>query len=371
MLSCTTQVTTTASVWKSMLCHKMNLNCFCSIILTFLCRLDLVVVSANETFCSTQSTLTPYGGSCYASTQCITNYCDNVCVCPVNTYYHSCTASCVLNCNAATNNPSGQIVSHDYPYNYPNYELCMWTLRGTSNVYYVISISYMDIEYSYNCSLDSLKIYDVKPNGNTQLAMFCNGKDTSKHIVATTSNSMLVVFKTDHSVQGRGFSGYYRSFAYNATITEPRRGYIASPGYPLKYPGNSYFSWTITGTPGSFISLIILNLSIENTYEHINIYDGDNINTRTLAHMDSNSVSQPVFMSTGSSLHIVFRSDSSFEYSGLLASYEINECQTILTGTSGDIVSPGYPLNYVENLSCSWTVNTDPNTIIFLRFDYI
>ncbi|CAL1548400.1 unnamed protein product [Lymnaea stagnalis] len=225
----------------------------------------------------------------------------------------------------------------------------------------------MDIEYSYNCSLDSLKIYDVKPNGNTQLAMFCNGKDTSKHIVATTSNSMLVVFKTDHSVQGRGFSGYYRSFAYNATITEPRRGYIASPGYPLKYPANSYFSWTITGTPGSFISLIILNLSIENTFEHINIYDGDNINTRTLAHMDSNSVSQPVFMSTGSSLHIVFRSDSSYEYSGLLASYEINECQTILTGTSGDIVSPGYPLNYVENLSCSWTVITDPNTIIFLR----
>ncbi|CAL1544202.1 unnamed protein product, partial [Lymnaea stagnalis] len=152
------------------------------------------------------------------------------------THYNNFTASCVLDCNATTTNPSGQIVSPNYPNTYPKSNLCTWTLTGTSNIYYVFSISDIDIEKNIGCTFDSLKIFNGTSEQDSQLVMFCKRDDTTTNIVVSSTNAMHLVFRTDDSVQYRGFSGVYRSFDYNSTITKPRYGYIASPDYPLNYP---------------------------------------------------------------------------------------------------------------------------------------
>ncbi|CAL1544203.1 unnamed protein product, partial [Lymnaea stagnalis] len=222
---------------------------------------------------------------------------------------------------------NGYIASPGYPLQYPANSYFSWTIRGRLESFISFSISDMDIENSPNCTYDSLKIYD----GITgmQLATFCNRSQTTINVVASTTHSMLIVFKTNGNVEGKGFSGAYRILDYNSTITEPRAGYIASPGYPLQYPSNSYFSWTIRGRPGSFISLRLRNLTLEPhencSFKYVQVYDGNNSDARILTQMCPNKDDQRVFTSTGSSLYIAFRSASSIDKSGFLASYEIND----------------------------------------------
>ena len=44
------------------------------------------------------------------------------------------------------------------------------------------------------------------------------------------------------------------------------------------------------------------------------------------------------------------------------------ECGKVLTNFLGMLTSPSYPENYANNLSCQWTIKTDPGTKIQLRF---
>ncbi|CAL1544653.1 unnamed protein product, partial [Lymnaea stagnalis] len=96
-------------------------------------------------------------------------------------------------------NPSGHIASHNYPYPYPNHELCTWTLSGPSNVYYVISISYMDIESSTRCQYAALNIYDGASERDTQQDIFCGRNYDRAKIVSSLNNYMHIVFKTNYS----------------------------------------------------------------------------------------------------------------------------------------------------------------------------
>ncbi|XP_074043814.1 adhesion G-protein coupled receptor G6 isoform X2 [Macrotis lagotis] len=107
------------------------------------------------------------------------------------------------NCRVTLSNPSGTFTSPCYPNEYPNSQVCMWTLRAPTG--YVIQITFndFDIEEAPNCIYDSLSL----DNGESQ-TKFCGA--TAKGLSFNSSaNEMHVSFSSDFSIQKKGFNASY------------------------------------------------------------------------------------------------------------------------------------------------------------------
>jgi hypothetical protein len=63
---------------------------------------------------------------------------------------------------------------------------------------------------------------------------------------------------------------------YNASVTAgPKTSHIQSPGYPGYYSNNLDCWWTITAPLGERISFQFTDMSLEEDYDFVYIYDGN------------------------------------------------------------------------------------------------
>ncbi|CAL1548987.1 unnamed protein product, partial [Lymnaea stagnalis] len=63
-----------------------------------------------------------------------------------------------------------------------------------------------EFQLENNCAADYLKIYDGKYTSAPLLGTFC---DTAPPKIISTTNAMLLVFKTDGSIISIGFNGTF------------------------------------------------------------------------------------------------------------------------------------------------------------------
>lgn len=113
---------------------------------------------------------------------------------------------------------SGLITSPDYPENYPNNAECLWVIQATSDS--VIKLVFVDfqMENSEQCNFDYVAIFDGPTMGHTLLSHYC-GNIKPPDVVSST-HELLVVFKSDFNIAGRGFKIYFFSGMYrNCTFT--------------------------------------------------------------------------------------------------------------------------------------------------------
>ena len=80
--------------------------------------------------------------------------------------------------------------------------------------------------------------------------------------ILTTGYQALIEFRSDASVNGRGFNLIWET-DYNRTIYWPHNGLIQSPNYPYLYPNNLLASWLVVGTLGSTITIQFNSMEIE------------------------------------------------------------------------------------------------------------
>ncbi|CAL1544199.1 unnamed protein product, partial [Lymnaea stagnalis] len=110
----------------------------------------------------------------------------------------------VNDCNFTLANTSGYIVSPGFPAQYPDNLYCTWTIIAPTDRFIFLSVSSFELEN--NCAVDYLKIYDGRYSTAPLLGTFC---DTAPPKIISTTNSMLLVFKTGGSINYRGFNGTF------------------------------------------------------------------------------------------------------------------------------------------------------------------
>lgn len=104
-------------------------------------------------------------------------------------------------CGGSLSGVTGAFTSPEYPNNYPANSDCTWTLTIPEGVI-VLQFTDFSLEDSASeCSYDYVKVYDGV--SNVLLATMCG---TAASTVQGSSNSLRVVFKSDSSVQQKGFS---------------------------------------------------------------------------------------------------------------------------------------------------------------------
>lgn len=112
-------------------------------------------------------------------------------------------------CGGVLTGLSGVISSPGYPQEYSNNADCSWAIHVSNTS--VVTLVFLDFQLENNegCNFDFVALFDGPTVTHRHLGKYC-GADKPPNII-TTSNQLLVVFKSDFNIGGRGFKAYYYS----------------------------------------------------------------------------------------------------------------------------------------------------------------
>ncbi|XP_049633697.1 cubilin [Suncus etruscus] len=275
----------------------------------------------------------------------------------------------------------GKIASPFWPGRYSHNSHYQWTVNVNASQVIHGSILEMDIEDTYYCYYDSLKIYDGDSVNSRLIGKYCGTQTVSFH---SSRNSLTFQFSSDNSISGKGF--LLEWFAMNVSErvlptvapgacggflqTRETPTFLFSPGWPERYNNNIDCSWLLQA-PDSTIELNILSLDIEFqrncSFDKLVILDGDNILAPNLAVLCGRNLPGPI-RSTGEFMLIRFVSDMSSSGAGFNASVH-KSCGGYLHANRGIITSPKYPETYTPDLNCSWHVLVPSGSTIAVHFE--
>uniref|UniRef100_A0A672Z0I2 CUB domain containing protein 2 n=1 Tax=Sphaeramia orbicularis TaxID=375764 RepID=A0A672Z0I2_9TELE len=112
-------------------------------------------------------------------------------------------------CGGVLTGLSGVISSPGYPQEYSNNADCSWAIHVSNTS--VVSLVFLDFQLENNegCNFDFVAVFDGPTVTHRHLGKYCGADKPPKTV--TTSNQLLVVFKSDFNIGGRGFKAYYYS----------------------------------------------------------------------------------------------------------------------------------------------------------------
>ncbi|XP_035176534.1 adhesion G-protein coupled receptor G6 isoform X3 [Oxyura jamaicensis] len=107
------------------------------------------------------------------------------------------------NCRTVLTDPSGVFTSPCFPSDYPNSQACKWIIRAPHGFIIQLTFIDFDIEEAPGCIYDSLTL------DNGEIPMNLCGITAKGLSYNSTGNEMIVSFKSDFSIQKKGFNASY------------------------------------------------------------------------------------------------------------------------------------------------------------------
>lgn len=98
-------------------------------------------------------------------------------------------------------------MSPNFPGSYPSRKDCAWLITTTPGHRIKLLFSEFELEPHQECAYDHIVVYDGDTNEAPTLGRFCGSK--SPHPLLASSNKMYLVFKSDASVQRKGFKAQH------------------------------------------------------------------------------------------------------------------------------------------------------------------
>ncbi|XP_036410589.1 CUB domain-containing protein 2 [Megalops cyprinoides] len=228
-------------------------------------------------------------------------------------------------CGGVLTGLSGIISSPGYPVEYSNNADCSWTVHVSNRT--VVSLVFLDFQLENNegCNFDYVALFDGPTVTHRHLGNYCGSNRPPNTI--TTSNQLLVVFKSDFNIGGRGFKAYYYSGECQQVFTAIR-GNFTSPHYPNVYPNNINCHWTITLAAGYRVKLFFTSMELEDRnsltdecdYDSVAVHDGSSESDSLLGRW-CGSEEPPSLLSKANKLLVILNTDRNFAYKGFSVSY--------------------------------------------------
>ncbi|XP_043915905.1 CUB and sushi domain-containing protein 2-like [Protopterus annectens] len=220
------------------------------------------------------------------------------------------------NCSYILLGPNGTLESPGFPYGYPNYANCTWTLTAEE----LNRIQLVFQSFALEEDFDVLSVYDgLPPQGNLRTRL--TGFQLPPPIVST-GRILTLWLTTDYAVSAQGFKAIYEML----------------PSHTC-------------GNPGRLQNGIQQGMTF-------NI--GDKIRF---------SCNQGFILEGRAVLTCLATSENSASWDFPLPSCRADDaCGGSLRGQSGTISSPNFPLEYNNNADCTWTILAEPGDTIALVF---
>ncbi|XP_062974319.1 CUB domain-containing protein 2 [Elgaria multicarinata webbii] len=276
-------------------------------------------------------------------------------------------------CGGVLTGLSGSITSPDYPENYPNNAECHWVIQATSNS--VVKLIFVDfqMENDEQCNFDYVAIFDGPTMGDTLLSHYC-GNVKPPDMVSST-HELLVVFKSDFNIAGRGFKVYFFSGACQEVYTAVK-GNFSSPQYPNSYPNNIKCHWTIQLPLGYRIKVFFLDLDLEGRnsltdgcdYDHLAVFDGGTEKASMLGKWCGRETLSPI-ISSRNKLLLVLHTDRNTASRGFSVAYiGVVPMNISCTRTEFQIQIPMQSLAQLERNKIYLGIPSCPAQVVGLNF---
>ncbi|KAM6162076.1 cubilin isoform 2-T2 [Erethizon dorsatum] len=269
----------------------------------------------------------------------------------------------------------GSFSSPGYPGNYPPNKECIWYIRTAPGRRIQLTIHDFDVEYESTCRYDVLEVYGGPDFHSPRLTQLCAQRSSVTPMqVSSTGNELAIRFKTDSSINGRGFNASWQALPGGCGgFFHTPNGEIHSPNYPNHYRSNTDCSWVIQVEKHHRVLLNFTDFDLEPLDSCITTYDGVSSTTTRLASVCGRQQLTNPITSSGDSLFVRFQSGPSRQSRGFLAQFRQVCGGYFLTSSFDTISSPLYPAKYPHNQNCSWIIQAQPPfnhiTLSFTNFE--
>ncbi|XP_041378881.1 uncharacterized protein LOC121391255 [Gigantopelta aegis] len=282
------------------------------------------------------------------------------------------------------------VSSPGFPDNYPSGVDCRWTVNTANGGNINVTSQYFSVEEQKECLWDYLEINEQNAEGNITGRRYCGYEP---FVYESVSQVIYLYFHSDDTGQGAGFRLMLQVLplehaerSCNQSLVGPL-GYFTSPNYPIKYYPDDLCAYLIQVSDGDQIEVIFDSFDVETSpcdFDKLVIYDGPNAAARLLKVVCGRHVPEPI-TSSGSSMFVLFSSDHNTQTTGFNATYraltsttiwtttattqtDISNCDVVVTDTTGNISSPGFPGNYGNNQRCVTTIRAENISTITIEF---
>ncbi|KAI4562255.1 hypothetical protein MJT46_011217 [Ovis ammon polii x Ovis aries] len=311
----------------------------------------------------------------------------------------------IQGCGGELSGDMGSFSSPGYPNRYPANRECIWYIHTAPGSSIQLTIHDFDVEYHASCNFDVLEIYGGPDFRSPRIAQLCVQRSSENPMqVSSTGNELAIRFKTDSSINGRGFNVSWRAVPGGCGgIFQAPSGEIHSPNYPSPYRSNTDCTWVIQVEKHHRVLLnftdfdlepqdscvlnekfepmanfnhitlsfshFVLESSTPCTRDFVEVLDGSHDNAPLRGRYCGPSLPHPI-TSFSNALVLKFVSDSTVNFGGFHATYaaSTSACGGIFHMAEGIFNSPGYPEVYPANVECVWNVVSSPGNQLQLSF---
>ncbi|XP_035228311.1 tolloid-like protein 1 [Stegodyphus dumicola] len=260
--------------------------------------------------------------------------CQHICKNTIGSYACSCHNGFVLHenlhdckegsCSHQITTPFGEITSPNYPDYYPGRKDCTWLFTTTPGHRIKLMFKEFELEPHQECAYDRIVAFDGDNDMSPTLGKFCGSK--VPHPILASGNRMFLVFKSDASVQRKGFKATHTTVCGGRLLAGHTMEHLYSHA---KYGDQNYDNkedcdWIIQGLNDRRIRLRFLTFEVEQEqdcgYDYVEIFDGEDDNSKPMGKYCGNKV-PPEFFSSTDTLMVRFRSDDTIHAKGFSAAY--------------------------------------------------
>ncbi|ODM91924.1 Tolloid-like protein 2, partial [Orchesella cincta] len=255
----------------------------------------------------------------------------------------------------STPSHTNELASPNYPEPYPGKKECIWIISTIQGHRVKLVFDELEVEQHPECTYDAVYIYDGSNSDMTLLGKFCGSKIPPP--VTSSSNQMMILFKSDGSVHRRGFHAKHYSVCGGVLFALTQEEYIYSHANygDTMYGDSEDCEWIIEmaaddeagadtddllidheewqqrqqalGPQDYVVELTFLSFEVEDendcAFDFVEIFNGDDASTqsKSLGRYCGNRLPPPIRSDENGALVIRFKSDDTVNAKGFAAVY--------------------------------------------------
>uniref|UniRef100_A0A914WPV4 Cubilin n=1 Tax=Plectus sambesii TaxID=2011161 RepID=A0A914WPV4_9BILA len=289
-----------------------------------------------------------------------------------------------VGCGKSLTGMNGVLQSPSYPDAYLPHMNCRYDITVPPSHLVRLTFSAFDLEAETstdrNCNYDYISIYETFDNDETFTGFhgrFC-GAMVPPSIVSST-NQLVVLFKSDRSVNNAGFSATYTAIdpaidcdrTYTATS-----GYIESLNYPQLITAVMECKYIIRLRPGYRIRLRFENITLPCHSSTLMIKNGPSDLSPGFAGLPNSEICTdhqvPELRSQGNQMYLKFKTSVAYGAAFRIYFEQLDQtCGGRLNGLSGMFSAPQYPLKDNRQMVCVWHIAVAEGNIVNLQISSI
>lgn len=225
-------------------------------------------------------------------------------------------------CKYEIASPVGTITSPNFPEYYPGRKDCVWHFTTKPGHRIKLVFKVFEMESHQECAYDHIAIYDGDSPESHTLGRFCGTKEP--HPISATGNQMYMIFKSDASVQRKGFQAIHSTACggYLTATDKVKRLYSHVRYGHSNYDHGTDCDWTIEAPMGKNVHLTFFSIQLEYQsdcgYDFVEIFSGLDASSPSFGRLCGNS-NRTDYVSTNEALLVRFRTDDTISFKGFVA----------------------------------------------------